>query len=174
MSQSKKRPHRRVDPIRDISECEVMGEHVRRLRAMPRLELIEEYRRLWGKKPRVKHHGWLWKRCAWRLQTNLLGGLSTKAKERLEELIAQLERELAWDKPAPQSQLRKPAADGPAPGTSLTREYHGKTIAVRVLDDGFEWEGERYRSLSAVAKAITGNHCSGRAFFGIAKRRAKA
>ncbi len=53
----------------------------------------------------------------------------------------------------------------PAPGTTLTRVYKGRTVKVRVLPEGFEWEGRRYRSLSAVAKAITGSHCSGYTFF---------
>ena len=51
----------------------------------------------------------------------------------------------------------------------LTRRYKGRTILVRVLPNGFDYEGEIYRSLSAVAKAITGSHWNGRLFFGLTK-----
>ena len=53
------------------------------------------------------------------------------------------------------------------PGTVLNRIYKGEALQVRVLADGFEFEGNRYASLSAVAKAITGLHWNGRLFFGI-------
>jgi hypothetical protein len=53
------------------------------------------------------------------------------------------------------------------PGTVLARKYRGEMLEVRVLADGFEFEGTTYSSLSAVAKAITGAHCSGHHFFGL-------
>ena len=55
------------------------------------------------------------------------------------------------------------------PGTKLTREYKGRTIVVTVLNDGYEFEGERYKSLSAIAKAVTGTHWNGHLFFGLRK-----
>jgi hypothetical protein len=55
----------------------------------------------------------------------------------------------------------------PPPGTVLVRPYKGQTLQVRVLPTGFAYEGKTYRSLSAVAKAITGSHCSGHLFFRI-------
>jgi hypothetical protein len=58
------------------------------------------------------------------------------------------------------------------PGTVLTRPYKGRTITVTVRDDGFEFEGDVYRSLSAVAKAVTGSHWNGNYFFGVKGRRA--
>jgi len=64
-----------------------------------------------------------------------------------------------------------PASNDPPPGSVLTREYKGRTVRVRVLDDGFEYEGQPYRSLTAVARAITGSHWNGRAFFGLTKAR---
>ncbi len=57
----------------------------------------------------------------------------------------------------------------PPPGSVLTRKYRGKGIVVTVLPKGFEWEGTVYRSLSAVAKAVTGSHWNGRLFFGLGK-----
>ena len=61
---------------------------------------------------------------------------------------------------------------GPKTGTLLTREYKGQQIRVLVLDDGrFEHDGVVYRSLSAVAKTVTGSHWSGNLFFGLRQRR---
>ena len=53
----------------------------------------------------------------------------------------------------------------PPPGTSLTRRYKGQTLQIKVLPRGFEFQGQDYKSLSAVAKAITGQHCNGYLFF---------
>ena len=61
----------------------------------------------------------------------------------------------------------------PPPGTIITREYKGQTLQVKVLPNGFEFEGEVYKSLSAVAKAITGQHCNGYHFFRLGKESAR-
>ncbi len=60
----------------------------------------------------------------------------------------------------------------PMPGSVIVKEYRGRTILIRVLAAGFEWEGRRFASLSAVAKDITGTKWNGLAFFGLAKPRA--
>jgi hypothetical protein len=60
------------------------------------------------------------------------------------------------------------------PGTLLTRKYKGETIQVKVCQDGFEFEGERFKSLSAVAKRVTGTHWNGFHFFGLTKKQAVA
>ena len=57
----------------------------------------------------------------------------------------------------------------PPPGSIIARFYKGEVLQVRVLDHGFEFEGTVYRSLSAVAKKITGGHCNGHAFFRLGK-----
>ena len=58
------------------------------------------------------------------------------------------------------------------PGTRFVREWRGQTISVLALDDGtFEWEGRIYRSLSQIAKEVTGTHWSGPRFFGLVNRR---
>ena len=62
----------------------------------------------------------------------------------------------------------------PAPGTLLTRTYKGQLVRVAVLGNGYDWNGTVYQSLTAVAKAITGSHLSGRAFFGINQKGAAA
>ncbi len=59
----------------------------------------------------------------------------------------------------------------PKPGDVLSRSYKGRAITVRVLESGFEYEGRRFRSLSAIAKAVTGTHWNGLLFFGLASGR---
>ena len=61
----------------------------------------------------------------------------------------------------------KPDDRLPPPGTVLTRKYKGGTVQVKVLPSGFEYQGQTYGSLSAVAKAVTGSHCNGFLFFGL-------
>ena len=61
----------------------------------------------------------------------------------------------------------------PLPGALLIREYKGRTVKVMVLNDGFEWEGTVHKSLSSVAKAITGTHTSGYLFFKLAPEGAR-
>jgi hypothetical protein len=62
--------------------------------------------------------------------------------------------------------LRLPADERlPRPGSLLTRRYKGRTLQVEVLEHGFAYDGQVYRSLSAVAKAVTGSHCNGYLFF---------
>jgi hypothetical protein len=58
----------------------------------------------------------------------------------------------------------------PPPGSTLARRYKGRMVQVRVLSNGFEYEGSTYPSLSAVAKAITGSHCNGFLFFRLARQ----
>jgi hypothetical protein len=65
---------------------------------------------------------------------------------------------------------RKRIVNGPVVGTQLIREWRGVEHKVTVLADGFECEGRRYKSLSAVARAITGTRWNGLTFFGLARR----
>jgi len=62
----------------------------------------------------------------------------------------------------------------PLPGTLLVREYKGRDIVVKVLDGGFEFEDRRYKSLSAIAREVTGSKWNGYLFFGLKKSSAKA
>ncbi len=74
---------------------------------------------------------------------------------------------------APAENKRPPARRNirlPKPGDILSRVYKGRQITVRVLESGFEYEGRRFRSLSAIAKAVTGAHWNGLLFFGIVRQ----
>lgn len=68
-----------------------------------------------------------------------------------------------------QSAVQADVADSqlPAPGTAIVRKYKGRTLRVLVVTDGFEYEGQRDKSLSAVAKSITGSHCNSFWFFNL-------
>lgn len=146
-----------------------MTDDLQRLRAMTVPELAACYEEVVGKPPRVKHKGWLWKRIWCRLQEQKLGGLSDVARRRLEELIAEIDLPLD-EVHATRGQVR-PTRHRVAVGTTLTREWRGGVVRVQVLEHGFEHEGVVYRSLSGVAKAITGSHWNGPLFFGLTARK---
>lgn len=91
----------------------------------------------------------------------------------LSKLPTYIERELdrirgTSDAHAPTMSRRGPIL----PGTRFVREWNGKTIAVQATDAGFEWDGESYRSLSEIARKITGAHWSGPRFFGLSAKAA--
>src|SRR5262245_17812246 len=125
---------------------------------------------------------WLVKRIAWRLQAKADGDLSERARRRAAELAAEADLRLsapAADAGTPQTNHPAPPrfpadARRPRPGTILTRRYKGRSLQVEVLEQGFAFEGRTYRSLSAVAKAVTGSHCSGHFFFGLTEKGPKS
>jgi hypothetical protein len=89
---------------------------------------------------------------AWRLQEQAFGGLDRESLSLLEGLARRAG--------SPRRRLK--------PGTVLVRDYHGQRHTVTVADDGFEWQGTTYASLSAIARAITGTAWSGPRFFALA------
>ena len=150
-------------------------EEIAELRAMPTNKLVDRYRALFGHPPRVKHREHLWKRCAWKVQEQRFGGLSEVAKRRLDELIAEIRLPIEETQRTVTGRLRangRSSKAGTTPvGSTLTRQWRGEEVRVQVVEGGFEHEGVVHRSLSAVAKAVTGSHCSGPAWFGLAPRR---
>ena len=152
---------------------------LRALQTATAADLADRYVALFGKPPRVRNRAWLLRQVAWKLQERELGGLSERARTRLNELLSKIDLPLR-DAPPPPRRPTAPASTTPAardhrelvPGTELTRKWRDQDIRVRVLDDGgFDWNGARYGSLSAVAKAITGASWNGRLFFGLVDRR---
>lgn len=142
-------------------------------------ELQQRWVEVWGEPCRAKHKEFLRKRIAWKIQANAYGGLSQRALERARELADETLLKIRGvdtpTRPAFKSARLLPG-DGrlPMPGTQLTRIYEGKLISVIVRADGFEWEGKKFKSLSAVAKAITGAHWNGYLFFGLTKQKEAA
>ncbi len=159
-----------------------IAREVAALKRMTVKELRGRYVEVFGESTRSGNKDWLWKRIAWRMQANPEGGLTERARRRAEELAndADLRIRRPPDKPAPSpasttSKAKVDFSDRAGdlmPGMVLTRPYKGRTITVTVLDNGFEFEGDVYRSLSAVAKAVTGSHWNGNYFFGVRGRRA--
>jgi hypothetical protein len=154
---------------------------VREVEALGRMsapELREKYQEVFGEEPRSTHKDFLRKRIAWRIQANAEGGLSERARRRAEEIANDADLRLR----APKRSLKKLDGEStgrtavhsfktnhdrrlPMPGAVITREYNGERISVIVRDDGFEYEGQVFRSLTAIAKAITGSHWNGYDFF---------
>lgn len=146
------------------------------LERMTPKQLRAKYEAVFQEACRSGHKQWLVKRIIWRLQANAEGDLSARARRRAEELAndADLRLKAPPEKKSSgtaQTVVRSipPNHDGriPLPGGVLTRQYKGRLIEVSVEADGFEYEGVTYKSLSAVAKAITGSHTSGFLFFGL-------
>jgi hypothetical protein len=98
---------------------------------------------------------------AWKVQEQAYGGLGAATKRRLADLADALER----DGDVTRGRVARLRA-----GVKLVREWHGKTHTVIVREEGFEWRGRHWRSLSVIAREITGGHWSGPRFFGLKER----
>jgi hypothetical protein len=164
-------------------QSNVIGQ-IQALRRMTVAELRVKWRELFDEDSRSNNRDFLWRRLAWRVQELTYGGLSERAKARLEELSNQVDVRFlpprGW-KQTIESALaspparREPVRDTrlPKPGTILSRPYRGHDIRVTVLAKGFEWDGRPYRSLSAIAREVTGQRWNGLLFFGLTKRARK-
>jgi hypothetical protein len=112
----------------------------------PTPELKQMWRELFDKEPPGFSRNYLICRLAYRIQELAYGGLKPAARAKLDALADALDPKAA----------RQRVVDRPVVGTQLIREWRGVEHKVAVLADGFEWEGRRYKSLSAAARAITG------------------
>ena len=120
-------------------------------------ELKQLWQDLFGKPAPPFTRSYLISRLAYRVQELALGGLKPATRARLDALAAGLDPKAA----------RKRTATRPVAGTRLVREWGGAEHIVTVLVVGFEHQGRRYQSLSAVARAITGTRWNGLVFFGL-------
>jgi len=146
------------------------------LQRMSPAQLREKYADVFGEPSRSGNKDFLLKRVAWRIQSLAEGGLSERAKRRADELARDADVRTTIPRLLKSTSTVVPRTGTiaptdlrlPLPGTVLTRTYRGKQVRVTVLSDSqFEFEGERYRSLTAVAKAVTGSHWNGYLFFGL-------
>ncbi len=148
------------------------------LRRMTVTQLRTRFVEVLGEQTRSSNRQHLIRRIAWRLQALEHGTLSQRARQKAAELADEANLRLTAPKNAPLAVAHPRPVDAgkyrdrrlPPPGNVIARAYKGRSLRVTVLEDGFEYEGLRYRTLSAVAKAITGSHLSGFAFFGLSKR----
>ena len=142
------------------------------LAQLPYDQLKQRWRTLFGKEPPAYNRVFLVNRLAHRIQELTYGGLSDTTRERMRQiLLVNGFDETACNAGGGGRKTKRPDDDLPVLGTRLSREWNGKRHDVTVVTGGLEYQGRRYRSLTAVAKAITGAHWSGRAFFGRAPRR---
>lgn len=158
-----------------------MESEIEALRRMTTDELADRYEELHHQPTRTRHREYLIRKIAWRMQALVEGDLSERARKRAAELANDAEVRVMAPKtlicppqngepmttcrPLPNGEHNDPRL--PAPGSAIVREYKGRTIRVVVLSDGqgFDWNGDRYRTLSAIAKKVTGSHINGFRFF---------
>ncbi len=135
-------------------------------------ELRERFLEVYGEPNRSRNKVYLRKKVAWQIQALAEGGLSQRALDRIEELapLAPVRwRPNLKDLDAPAGKVKKKSRDPrlPPAGTRLTREFKGEVYEVEVLEHGFIYAGERYASLSKVAKVIAQSPWNGFLFFGL-------
>ena len=145
-----------------IPPADVLG-RLAALQAAPIAQLKQQWRELYGKEPPSFNKAYIQSRLAYRIQELAYGGLKPETRARLEALGEQLD--------GGNVVLRRIRADNrPLPGTRLIREYDGVQHVVTVRADDFEFEGRPYRSLSAIARHISGTRWNGWTFFGLRAR----
>lgn len=160
----------------DTIRCELAA-----LEKMTTADLVKRYEALYGHACRTRHRAYLKRKIAWRIQANAEGDLSERARQRAAELADEAEVRVM----APKAMVCPPqngngvtttrAFDPATPrdprlppvGSAIVRKYKGKTVRIVVLEDGegFEHDGDRYASLTAIAKKVTGTHINGFRFF---------
>jgi hypothetical protein len=143
--------------------------------------LRAKYQEVFGLETRSSNKQFLFRRIAWRLQARAEGDLCERARNRAAELADDAEIRVRAPKgffataiaqKTPAALRSQPQRDWrlPPTGTVLTRRYRGQTFTVHVDQDGFEYQGQHYRSLSAIARQITGTRWNGLAFFHLTER----
>jgi hypothetical protein len=137
-------------------------ERLRTLAAMPPAQLRAAWRETFRQPPPDMTPELLTRAIAWRLQERRHG-----------ELLASVSRELAKvaDRLRKTGEVTSASDISLKPGTRLVRSWHGRVINVLVTEDGFEFDGRRYRSLTHISSEVTGTHWSGPRFFGLRNRR---
>lgn len=157
-----------------MSKTVVTEKEVAALGDLTREELAERWKKTYGHQPpKGVRRDFLLRAAAWHLQASKLGGLSPDTRRMLRSAIARAEQQLATKRAdfapvrlktvAPVSKPRKQLS----PGARLVRDWNGRSHVVDVLEEGFAFEGRLHKSLTAIARQITGAHWSGPRFFGL-------
>jgi Protein of unknown function (DUF2924) len=148
--------------------------HIESLRKLTTKQLKERFRHVCGEASLSSNRIHLFRRIAWQLQANVSGGLDGRALQRASQLAIEADREL----PLPQSLREVSLQSGldpqqhrdrrlPPVDRSIERSYRGKQLVVTVRENGFEYNGQLYASLSSVARQITGTRWNSFQFFGL-------
>lgn len=145
--------------VADMAKTAIdIAAEIARLESLALDRLREEWRRLnQTPPPKRLSRDILLRGITYKVQENAFGGLSKAILRKLQSSAPA--EALPAKKRRPRPSFK--------PGTRLVREWHGVTHTVVILVDGVEWRGQRYRSLSVVAREITGAHWSGPRFFGL-------
>jgi hypothetical protein len=151
------------------------------LRHMTLAQLKKKYAEVFGEETRSHHKHFLFRRVAWRIQALAEGGLSERARRRALEIANDADLRVRAPKTTFQQDFRLSSdstvkgrvtveADPrlPAPGGTVERRYKGRDIVVKVREEGFEYDGKLFKSLSAIALEVTGTKWNGFLFFGCA------
>lgn len=133
-------------------------------------ELRAKYAALFGQEsPCSTNKVFLWRRIAYRLQELEYSGLPEDTKNRIEELVERYDpinnKTIRPKNPVVKNGNRGRDARLPIPGAIIRKEYKGQILEVKILEHGFEYQSRTYKTLSAVAKAVTGDHWNGFKFF---------
>lgn len=139
------------------------------LAAMQKLSVVElkaKWEALFGTPAPNNARAFLELRIGYRIQELTYGGLSKETRRVLDLLADEVEGKVTR-----KSMVADPR--NPVVGTRLVREWDGAEHTVTVMKDGYDWQGRKYRSLSAVAKAITGTNWNGFRFFGMREKKGK-
>ncbi len=156
-----------------------LNRHIDQLRHLTTAQLQLQYRELFGQPSHSNHKDYLFRRVAWRLQALAEGGLSERARQYAGEIATDADLRLCAPKKAIGSQpaIRVASASRqldprvPPPGTQLIKRYKDETLTVTVLEHGYQCGERVYKSLSAIARQVTGTQWNGYAFFGLCSRR---
>jgi len=143
------------------------GSVLAQLAALERMsmeDLRKRWRELTGSAPPNFNRALLVGRLAYQIQAVAFGGLKPATVARLDALARQIDR---GGKGAGKGRFLRAAKDRPVAGTRLIREWQGVHHSVTVREDGYEYQGRPFKSLSAVARAIAGTRWNGWAFFGL-------
>ena len=143
---------------------ESVAARIAALRTASLADLRTEWRALFGAEAPVNSRDYLRDRLAYRIQELAFGGLKPATVKRLEAMGERLD--------GGDITTRRIRADlKPIAGTRLIREWQGVEHTVTVMKDGFDWQGRKFKSLSAVARAITSTQWNGYRFFGLREAR---
>lgn len=170
MSKTIERAHANARTLNDVPA------QLAALYKMSVAQLAEEYLRLYGAPTRTRNKPYLQKRLAWRIQELAHGGLPASALQRIKELGDDLperwrmKQDAKVRAAAPLEALEPRDSRVPPVGTIVRRDFDGVTHEVTICAEGFAYAGERYKSLSAIARHITGTPWNGFLFFGLKKR----
>ncbi|MFI4912935.1 MAG: DUF2924 domain-containing protein [Sedimentisphaeraceae bacterium JB056] len=151
-----------------------------RLMEMSLEELRDVYEEVYEELSTSRHKQYLIKRILWGMQAKEFGGLSCRARDKAKRMANLIDVRLTTPQEPLQvvkkdiSQIYDSKPSSLPLGIQLERIYKGRRIVVTIVDNGIRYEGRLYRSLTAVAKEVTGSHTSGKLFFGLNKTGGKS